>query len=288
MESEKTKRYTYSYEDYEDGEKGAHTMTADILADPDFPALEELLIGDWGDAWEESCQPILDGIVEHADQFSHIRKLFLADMDYEECEVSWIIQGNYSKIWAALPNLNSLTIKGSTDLELGEICHEGLEELTIICGGLGTEVITAIQNAKLPNLKKLLLYIGVEDYGFEGNADTVKKLLEQADFPKLTYLGITDSEIQDELTKVVLESKFMGQLETLDLSLGTLTDQGGQLLLEEIPKWPNLKNLDVHYNYLSDEMAEKLNKLSLTVDTSEQNEPDEYRGTVYMNAMLTE
>lgn len=288
MESEKTKRYTYSYEDYEDGEKGAHTMTADILADPDFPALEELLIGDWGDAWEESCQPILDGIVEHADQFSHIRKLFLADMDYEECEVSWIIQGNYSKIWAALPNLNSLTIKGSTDLELGEVCHEGLEELTIICGGLGTEVITSIQNAKLPNLKKLLLYIGSEDYGFEGNADTVKKLLEQADFPKLTYLGITDSEIQDELTKVVLESKFMGQLETLDLSLGTLTDQGGQLLLEEIPKWPNLKNLDVHYNYLSDEMAEKLNKLSLTVDTSEQNEPDEYRGTVYMNAMLTE
>lgn len=288
MDSEKTKRYTYSYEDYEDGEKGAHTMTADILADPDFLALEELLIGDWGDAWEKSCQPILDGIVEHADQFSHIRKLFLADMDYEECEVSWIIQGNYSKIWAALPNLNSLTIKGSTDLELGEICHEGLEELTIICGGLGTEVITAIQNAKLPNLKKLLLYIGVEDYGFEGNADTVKKLLEQADFPKLTYLGITDSEIQDELTKVVLESKFMGQLETLDLSLGTLTDQGGQLLLEEIPKWPNLKNLDVHYNYLSDEMAEKLNKLSLTVDTSEQNEPDEYRGTVYMNAMLTE
>ena len=77
-------------------------------------------------------------------------------------------------------------------------------------------------------------------------------------------------------------------METLDLSLGTLTDQGGQLLLEEIPKWPNLKNLDVHYNYLSDEMAEKLNKLSLTVDTSEQNEPDEYRGTVYMNAMLTE
>ncbi len=288
MDSEKTKRYAYSYDDYEDGKKGAHTMTADILADPDFPALEELVIGDWGEAWEESCQPIIDGIVEHADQFSHIRRLFIADMDYEECEVSWIIQGNYSKLWAALPNLKSLTMKGSTDLELGEICHEGLEELTIICGGLGTEVITAIQNAKLPNLKKLLLYIGSEDYGFEGNADTVKKLLEQADFPKLTYLGITDSEIQDELTKVVLESKFMGQLETLDLSLGTLTDQGGQLLLEEIPKWPNLKNLDVHYNYLSDEMAEKLNKLSLTVDTSEQNEPDEYRGTVYMNAMLTE
>ncbi len=288
LESGKTKRYTYCYDDYEGGDKGAHTMTADILADPDFPALEELIIGDWGDTWEDSCQAILDGIVEHADRFSHIRSLFIADMDYEECEVSWIMQGNYSKIWAALPNLRSLTIKGATELELGEICHEGLEELTIICGGLGTDVISSIRDAKLPNLKKLLLYIGADDYGFDGNADTIKELLDQADFPKLTYLGIADSEIQDEVTKAVLESKFIGRIETLDLSLGTLTDKGGQLLLEEIPKWPNIKNLDIHYNYLSDQMADKLEELPLTVDASERNEPDVYDGDIYMNAMLTE
>lgn len=288
MEAVNTKRYSYSYEDYEESGKSAETMTADILADPDFPALEELVIGDWGDAWEDSCQPVLDGIVEHADRFSHIRRLFVGDMDYEECEVSWIMQGDYSKIWAALPDLRSLTIKGSTELRLGEISHETLEELTIICGGLGTDVIRSIQNAKLPNLKKLLLYIGVDDYGFDGTADSVRELLDKADFPKLTYLGIADSEIQDELAKVVLESKFMGQLETLDLSLGTLTDQGGQLLLDEIPKWPDLKTLDVHYNYLTEQMAGQLEKLSLSVDASERNQPDEYHGTIYRNAMLTE
>ena len=77
------------------------------------------------------------------------------------------MQGNYSKLWAALPNLRALTVKGSTELELGEIVHEGLEELTVICGGLGNDVIASIQNAKLPNLKKLLLYIGIEDYGWD-------------------------------------------------------------------------------------------------------------------------
>ena len=270
-----SKRYTYSYDEYEEQGKRAADMVADILADPDFLSLTELIIGDWGGAWEDSCQPILDQMIEHADQFSHIQSLFIGDMDFEECEVSWIMQGNFSGLWAALPNLRSLTVKGSMDLELGDICHEGLEELTIICGGLGSDVIRSVQNAKLPNLKKLLLYIGIDDYGFDGNADTVKELLDKADFPKLSYLGIVDSEIQDELAKTVLESKFMGQVETLDLSLGTLTDQGGQMLLETLPKWTNIKNLDVHYNYLTDEMAEKLEKLPMTVDASERNQPDE-------------
>ncbi len=286
--NEKCKKFMYSYDEYEEQGKGAETLVEDILADPDFPALRELVIGDWGNSWEDGCQKILDGIVEQAERFSHIESLFIGDMDYEECEVSWIIQGDYSRLWAAMPQLKELTIKGSTDLELGEICHEGLESLTIICGGLSRSVLNSIQDAKLPGLKKLLLYIGVEAYGFDGDENTVKELLEKADFPKLTYLGIEDSEIQDELAQVVLESKFMGQIETLDLANGTLTDKGGELLLKELPKWPNVKKLDVHYHYMSDEMAGKLEALPLEVDASEGNEDERYNGEVYRNAMLTE
>ncbi len=286
--NEKCKKFMYSYDEYEEQGKGAETLVEDILADPDFPALRELVIGDWGNSWEDGCQKILDGIVEQAERFSHIESLFIGDMDYEECEVSWIIQGDYSRLWAAMPQLKELTIKGSTDLELGEICHEGLESLTIICGGLSRSVLRSIQDAKLPGLKKLLLYIGVEAYGFDGDENTVKELLEKADFPKLTYLGIEDSEIQDELAQVVLESKFMGQIETLDLANGTLTDKGGELLLKELPKWPNVKKLDVHYHYMSDEMAGKLEALPLEVDASEGNEDERYNGEIYRNAMLTE
>lgn len=288
METKQVKTYSYSYSEYESGGKNAKTMIPDILADPELASLTELHIGDWGNSWEDSCQDIIDAVIAESEKFSHIQKLFIGDMDYEECEVSWIIQGNYSGLWAALPNLRSLTIKGSTDLELGEICHEGLEELEIICGGLGKSEIQAIARAKLPNLKKLLLYIGVEDYGFDGDADTIKEFLEQADFPKLAYLGITDSEIQDELTQTVLESKWMSQIETLDLSLGTLTDKGGELLLQKLPDYPNIKMLDVHHHYMSDDMIKKLQELPISTDVSEQNEPDVYHGEVYMNAMLTE
>ena len=223
----KSKTYSYDYDEYEDG-KNAETLVKDILADPEFTGLDELIIGSWGGAYEDDCQPIIDAIVENADRFSHITKLFVGDMDFEECEVSWIMQGDYSQIWKAMPQLKELTIKGSMDLTLGEIEHENLESLTIICGGLGTDVIKEIEKAKLPSLKKLLLYIGVEDYGFDGDAGTVKELLANSDFPNLTYLGIVDSEIQDELVQAALECKYIRQIETLDLSCGTLTDKGGR------------------------------------------------------------
>lgn len=243
-------------------------MIEDILAHKAFPGLDELVIGNWG-VWNGSCPPIIDGIVENKEKFSHIQKVFIGNMGYEECEVSWIEQGDYSKLWAAMPQLKELTIKGSNELVLGEICHEELEALTIICGGLPVSVIQSIQNAKLPKLKKLLLFIGVEEYGFDGDENTIKELLTQAQFPELTYLGITNSEIQDELTEVVLGSKFMEQITTLDLSNGTLTDKGGALLLEKIPQYPNIRKLDIHYNYLSVNMAKKLEALPIEVDASE-------------------
>ena len=141
---------------------------------------------------------------------------------------------------------------------------------------------------KFPKLKKLVLFIGIEDYGFDGDADTIKELLEKANFPELTYLGITDSEIQDELTEVVLNSKFMGQISTLDLSNGTISDKGGALILEKISDYPNIEKLDLHHNYFSDEMVKKLEALSIEVDVSEQEQADEDDGEVYMYPVLTE
>ncbi len=293
MKEVKSKTYEYEYDDYEDGSKNVETMVDDILNDPEFPDLNEVVIGDWGNGWEDSCQDIIDGIIEHADRFSHIERLSIGDMDYESCEVSWIMQGDYSRLWAAMPQLRSLTIKGSTDLELGKISHENLEELTIICGGLPENVLMAIQEAHLPNLRKLLLYLGVEDYGFEGDADRIQTFLEQSDFPKLVYLGLTDSEIQNELAEVVLESKYISQIRTLDLSMGSLTDEGGELLLAKLPSYPNIEVLDVHYHYMSDKMVRKLEDLNyhhIEVNASEQEKPytSSYDGEVYYTPMLTE
>lgn len=285
----KSKRFAYTYED--EG-KNEEDLLKEILEDPQLPDLEEIVIGPWGECWDETqegLQVIVDGIVKNKEKFSQIKSLFFADMDYEDCEVSWIIQANYSKLWEAMPQLEKLVIKGSTDLELGEIVHENLKHLEIICGGLPKDIIASIQKAKLPSLQTLLLYIGIEDYGFDGDITDIQELLAESDFPKLTYLGITDSEIQDEIAEAVLDCKYMDRITTLDLSMGTLTDKGGQMLLDKLPEYPNIKQLDLEYHFLSDDMMEKLEALpGVQVNVEDQQEADDYDGEIYYYPMLTE
>ena len=164
-------------------------MTADILADPEFAQAGSIEIGCWGEAWDDSCQPIIDGIIAHQEAFAHVEELAIGIMDSEDCEISWIIQGDYSELWQALPNLKHLTIQGSTGLVLGDIEHAGLESLEIICGGLPMDVLKSIAQAKLPNLRKLVLYLGVDNYGFDGSVEEIEAALAEMDFPKLEYLG---------------------------------------------------------------------------------------------------
>lgn len=285
----KSKRYSYSYEDYMENNKNAGTMLEDIMQDAEISSLDEIIIGCWGETWDDSAQPLIDGMVEHKEQFSHIKSLFIGDMDFEECEVSWIIQSDYSKLWDAMPQLEKLVIKGSTDLELGTIRHSNLRHLEIICGGLGKDIFQELQKAELPNLETLILYIGIEDYGFDGDISTIKDFLAKSDFPKLKYLGLTDSEIQDDVTQAVLESKYMTQITVLDLSMGTLTDKGGQLLLDKLPEFTNMKELNLEYHYLSEGMMDKLEALEgIEVNVDDPQEAEDYDGEAWRYPMLTE
>lgn len=282
------KRFAYTYDDYEDNHKTAETMVADILDDEAFEHIKALEIGSWGNAWEDSCQPIIDAMIARCADFAHVEDLSMGIMDFEDCEISWIIQGDYTRLWQALPNLKHLTIQGSTELELGEIVHDQLESLEIICGGLPMTVIKSIAHAKLPNLRKLVLYLGVDNYGFDGSAELIQEALAEMHFPRLEYLGLVDSEIQDELVPVVLGCALMPQLTTLELSLGTLTDKGGALLLEGVGRFSKLQKLDVHHHFLSNEMMAKLAELPIEVDLSDQTQPDEYHGELYYYALITE
>ncbi len=287
-----SKRFALEYEDYNENGKTPADLLKNIMEDTQFPSLEEIVIGPWGECWdddEDGLQVIVDGIVENKDKFSHIKSLFFADMGYEECEVSWIIQADYSKFWEAMPQLEKLVIKGSSELNLGTIAHENLKHLEIICGGLPEKVISSVQKASLPALQKLVLYIGVEGYGFDGDIETIKEFLAESNFPKLTYLGLTDSEMQDEIAEAALASKYINQITTLDLSKGSLTDKGGQMLLEKIPQRPNIKNLVLEYHFMSEEMMEKLEGLSgVEVNVDDPQEADEFDGDVYYYPMLTE
>lgn len=265
------------YEAYENGTTMKEKIDA-LAQGPQSSTLESLIIGDWGGSYENDSSEVVNVLVQAKDSFPRLHKLFIGDMSYEECEVSWIMQSDLTPLFTAYPLLTSLTVKGSTGLKFQEIRHDYLEELVIICGGLGREVLSAIANAHLPRLKKLELYLGVDNYGFDGTLEDVMAVARPGLFPQLLYLGLKDSELQDEIAIAIADSPVLDQLHTLDLSQGTLTDTGAEALINSA-RVRQLKFLDLSYHYMSAKMLQRWKQTGLAVDLSEQQqaEDDDYR-----------
>ncbi|MCL6662606.1 STM4015 family protein [Paenibacillus amylolyticus] len=262
-----------SYDDYEDGIR-MEKLIKELAAKPEASSLESLVIGDWGQAYENSPDEFMGALVESAPSFPSLKKLFIGEMGFEECEVSWIIQTNLTPLLCAFPELKSFSVMGSSDLSLEPLQHAKLEELIIICGGLPKEVLSSITHAELPELRKLELYLGVDNYGFDGSLEDVLPLLEKGLFPKLVYLGLKDSEIQDEIAKAAAQAPILDQLEILDLSQGTLSDEGAEALLAS-DKIKKLKHLDLSYHYMTNEMILRWNQSGISIDVSDQQQSDE-------------
>lgn len=263
-------KLSIDYDAFEEG-KRMETEIERLSSSPEAATLTSLTIGDWGQAYEQSSEVVVETLVKHKASFPALRKLFIGDMSYEECEISWINQTDLSPLLPAFPELQSLTAQGGTDLRLSQLQHDKLEELIIITGGLSKAVLADIAASRLPNLRKLELYLGVDNYGFDGGLEDLLPLIEPGKFPKLTYLGLKNSEIQDEIAAALADAPILDQLDTLDMSLGTLSDTGAEAILAS-DRVKGLKLINLSYHYMSDEMMDRLKNSGLPVDVSDQQE----------------
>jgi hypothetical protein len=259
-----------------DAEETGVDLFGQLLAQGNADQMTALVIGAWsGELYEHSPADVVEALVAAADQLPSLRALFIGDIAQEENEVSWIHQCDLSALWQAFPRLEVLGIRGSNGLSLGQIRHNHLRELTVECGGLPREVLAQLAAASLPALEHLELYLGTDDYGWDGTIEDVKPLLTGKLFPKLKYLGLRDSVIGDEVAKAAAVSPLVSRIDTLDLSLGTLGDEGGEALLAS-PTVKKLKRLDLRYHYMSDEVAGRFANLGPQVDVSEPQSESEY------------
>lgn len=261
------------YDEFEDGQR-IGTEIEKLSSSPESTSVSSLIIGDWGQAYENSSEEVVDALVKYSASFPALRKLFIGEMSFEECEISWITQSDLSALFPAFPELQSLTIQGGNELSLSQLHHDKLEELIIISGGLGKGVLGNIATGRLPNLRKLELYLGVDNYGFDGSIDDIFPIIQPGKFPKLTYLGLKNSEIQDEIAAALADAPVLNQLETLDLSLGTLSDRGAEALLAS-DRIKGLKALNLSHHYMSDEMIERWRKSGLPVNVSDKQESED-------------
>jgi hypothetical protein len=153
-------------------------------------------------------------------------------MASESCEISWIVQGDYAPILATFLSLEALRIRGGTGLEFSPCRHEKLKSLTIETGGLSGSTIGMLCGLDLPNLQYLELWLGSENYGGDSTLADLEPILSGRAFPKLRYLGLRNAEYTADIAHVLTHSPVLEQLVELDLSIGTLTDEGAAPLID--------------------------------------------------------
>jgi Leucine Rich repeat len=247
-----------------------------FLSDANASQVTGLVIGDWGlgDGMQESTA-VVESLVEARHQLPKLQALFLGDVVSEECEISWLEHGDLSSLLRAYPQLEHFCVRGATNLSFGQLQHDHLKTLIVQSGGLGVSVVKEIFAAQLPELEHLELWLGEENYGGDATVQDLEPVLSGKLFPKLTYLGLRDSEIADDIAKAVANAPVVSRLKVLDLSMGTLSDEGAEALLAS-PLIPSLQKLDIHFHYCSAAVIAKFDDLGIAVDTSEPQEKHTY------------
>ncbi|WP_276485491.1 STM4015 family protein [Paraflavitalea pollutisoli] len=246
-----------------------------FAADPKAGQVEELIIGQFSTEMDNSTDVVMK-LISHRTLFKGLKALFIGDITYEECEISWIKQENMEPLLEAYPGLVHFQVRGGEDLAFGNLQHDQLQTLIVETGGMPPNVIKEISAARLPNLERLDLWLGSENYGFASGVEDFDSLLSGKTFPKLTHLGLMNSEIQDDLAIAVSTAPVLQQLKVLDLSMGTLSDEGAKALLNS-PGIRQLTFLNLRRHYLSEDMMQQLQSLGVGINVDDRQTDDEYR-----------
>ncbi|QNP74633.1 STM4015 family protein [Streptomyces roseirectus] len=270
-----------------DSEEEWTSVFARFLDAVDTTRVRAIVVGAWEEAYDTSPGPIVEALVAARDQLPALRALFLGDMTSEECEISWIHQTGVTPLLTAYPELAEFGTRGGQDLVLNGVTHTALRRLVLESGGLPAQVVRGVAACDLPALEHLDLWLGTPDYGGDSEIADLAPVLAGTRLPALRHLALRNSEMQDQVAAAVAAAPVVARLDTLDLSMGILTDDGATALLTGQPL-THLKKLDLHYNYLTDPLRERLRatlepagvELDLDSDDADEDADDE-DGTVW-------
>ncbi|WTW98674.1 STM4015 family protein [Streptomycetaceae bacterium NBC_01309] len=232
-----------------------------FLDSVDTSKVTALIVGAWDvDMSEEN--PLVERLVRDAHRFPALRHLYVGDIVGEESEISWITLGPLTPLLEAYPLLEELGARGVENAPedapaLSPVRHRHLRRLRIESGGLAGRIVRAIGLSELPALEELELWLGVSEYGGDATVDDLADLLTGTRVPALRHLGLMNSEIQDEIAEALAGAAVTARLQTLDLSMGTLSDRGAEALLSGQPLG-HLKELRIRHHFIGDAMADRL------------------------------
>jgi hypothetical protein len=259
---------------YDDKEEALAEKLDRLLDVVGGESIHALVIGQWGGAYDSP--PPLQQLIAVRDRMPNLRALFIGEMTFEECEISWINHGEIAPLLGAFPALEVLRVRGAQGLRLSPVRHRRLRELAIEAGGLPATVVRGIADSSFPALRTLELWLGVAEYGGDTIVEDLAPILGGADLPALRRLALRNAEIADQLASALAGAPVVARLEELDLSLGILSDRGAEALLLGQPL-THLRRLDLSHHFISADLAERLTAElpGVDVDLSDGQEADE-------------
>jgi hypothetical protein len=262
-------------EEYDDKVSVAQRLES-LLAQPGAAEIQALIIGTWSGSCEGGdSSEIVATVAASAARLPALKALFIGEMTYEECEISWINQTDISPLLRAFPRLEALRVRGGEGLSFSRVEHRSLRSLAVETGGLSQSTIHEILACEFPELQRIELLLGEENYGFDGSVEDFEPLLSGQKFPKLKYLGLMNSEIANDLAAAVAKAPIVGCVETIDLSLGNLDSEGVESL-KALASQTNLKSLIISHHYATDEAINSLKSaLPFSVIAEDKQEPDD-------------
>ncbi|MGA5820194.1 STM4015 family protein [Kitasatospora sp. NPDC094028] len=249
-----------------------------FLTTVDPAEVRAVVIGPWWQDGYDSVRTTVETVAATADRLTALEALFLGEVTYDECEISWLVMGDVTPLLTAFPGLASLTVRGGTGLRLRPLRHDRLVSLRFESGGLPADVVRAVAASELPALERLELWLGVGDYEGDTTLDDLAPFLDGSRLPSLRHLALANSEFQDEIAAALAHAPVVAGLASLDLSMGVLSDEGAAALVEGQPL-THLRSLDLHHHYLTEEMQQRLRQAlpGVELDLSEAEDIDDDR-----------
>lgn len=274
----------YSEDDEEDGSFDGRLVDIldQVLKHPSGRYITELAFQSNGDPTDGDLQDLINLLGKKAP--ATVRKLTFGD---NVDQISWHHTGKLGKLWQGVPNLRVLEIE-SGDFDVGAMDAPALERAVFITGGLAKGCAKNLAAAKIPNIRHLEIYFGTERYGGNTTIKEVRPLLARTDLPRLEYLGLKNSEFANDLARALPGAKILKNLKTLDLSLGTMTDEGAQALAAAKDSLKHLECLDLTRNYLTKAGIAAVKGLCKKVITDKQQTPSVYGDETYYYVAISE
>jgi uncharacterized protein (TIGR02996 family) len=269
--------YYYDGPGDELGSADAGELLGEILEHPSMRFVREIHCADiWAD-YDMGEGPELGEAVSAITDAPCTEVLEVIDFCGGDHDISGVSFDMEPRLFERCRRLRVLEIYGG-QLSLCKIDMPEGRELSVFTGGLGREDLKHIVKANAPKLEKLDLMFGSDEYGADCTVDDLQPLLTGKQFPALKKLGLKNAEFTDGLCAVLPSSKILGRLEELDLSMGTMSDDGAQHLVENAEAFSHLKKINLEDNYINKPLQEQLKSALPNVyigDQEEDSDPDD-------------